>query len=741
MPQNTSQLDGEAQRIIATYTILYKLIFKFGGIVIALVAAIIIFVVSIMSSSTTDISSPDAREDLLLRQAQRRLSVSTWWSSIRIESLLWLYSSTGWRVVSIGNLGLIGSFVLPNVTTIDVNTDFSTMRADIAWPEDIEIMKRRYDTIVFIFPPLGMEIPSPIQPLLVSSAGIIDQFSLSCIQWFKFFNGICSYYVWQFFDRFRVYRLSQHIQDLSEIQQSFDVWQRKRFCEWLLSYIAVTNDIAINIESLTSKCDPLIQQKIARASSLITLQKQLLNTQGSALINDEVFSDPLINGFKLVSAQQLLYQDFAVWRPDFSRIDGYLDLVQRLTKNPAALTWITFDMIYYFNTAYLAAQLINPAFSNTPDRTVKSTKSTNKLAEINKWSALGWFPALTTLLSSQSLPNWLWELQWWLNSTTWSIFSWSIFSWSTSTQEDLLRSYFRVPRFNIQQQTFSWSRATIAGIGKVSIQGDRSIQFPVSFLVSTTGQNVNIDSVEFSGYTNLTNTINNLIKQRSVSLSQIYDTVVSNAELFASNQTNQLLMCDVVRDWFPDSISSCSATGMVFSQQIEDRNVSYSFQMSWYEIRSVLVSLTGIQQLVNQQTIPTTTNLTLVNTIKSLLNLRVVVSDAGPTATTPIALITTTFQTYLWVKPTSIDETAKSGKYAIDTTIKGLVLRVQYDYPTSTIERILIVVWSNRIAVRNASFVLQESQKSDLNRFIQNPVEYLRIISPDSIAEYDKLTQ
>jgi hypothetical protein len=49
---------------------------------------------------------------------------------------------------------------------------------------------------------------------------------------------------------------------------------------------------------------------------------------------------------------------------------------------------MTFDMIYYFNTAYLAPQLINPVFASTPDWTTKSTKSTNKLAEINKGSSL-----------------------------------------------------------------------------------------------------------------------------------------------------------------------------------------------------------------------------------------------------------------------------------------------------------------------------------------------------------------
>jgi hypothetical protein len=50
MPQSFSQLDTEAQRVIATYTVLYKLIFKFGSLVIAFLAAIIVFVINSMSS-------------------------------------------------------------------------------------------------------------------------------------------------------------------------------------------------------------------------------------------------------------------------------------------------------------------------------------------------------------------------------------------------------------------------------------------------------------------------------------------------------------------------------------------------------------------------------------------------------------------------------------------------------------------------------------------------------------------
>jgi hypothetical protein len=341
---------------------------------------------------------------------------------------------------------------------------------------------------------------------------------------------------------------------------------------------------------------------------------------------------------------------------------------------------------------------------------------------------------LTSLLAHESLPVWLWGLQWWLNAVSWSVFSWS------SNQEDLIRSYFRVPRLSIQQQTLSWDRATIAGIWQALVQDNKTIQFPVSFTVSFVGNTVNIASVSFSGYNNLTTTINNLIKQRPLSLSQLYETVISNAELFTSQQTSQLSMCDVVKAWLNELLRSCASTSIVLSQQIDDKNISYTLQMSGYQIRSISSSSSGIQQLINKQTIPVTSNLTLINTIKSLLALRLVwTTDAGPTATTPIALMTNTFQTYLWVKPSSIDETAKAGKYAIDMTIKGILLRVQYDYASSTIERILIVVWSDRVAVKNASFILKESQKPDLNRFVQNPIEYLRSISPTSIAEYDAL--
>ncbi|HCB50995.1 TPA: hypothetical protein DEP21_00075 [Patescibacteria group bacterium] len=60
----------------------------------------------------------------------------------------------------------------------------------------------------------------------------------------------------------------------------------------------------------------------------------------------------MINIYKLVSIQQIMYDDSINKRVNIDRIDGYLEFIQELLKKNK-LSKIYKEIVYYFNNYYI----------------------------------------------------------------------------------------------------------------------------------------------------------------------------------------------------------------------------------------------------------------------------------------------------------------------------------------------------------------------------------------------------
>jgi hypothetical protein len=89
----------------------------------------------------------------------------------------------------------------------------------------------------------------------------------------------------------------------------------------------------------------------------VDIQSQLADKY----ISPDVYKDPLLNAYKLLSYQQILYQDFQELKIRKNEYSLYLAYAQELIKRNA-LPQLYLDELYRYNTYYLKPTLLTTRY-------------------------------------------------------------------------------------------------------------------------------------------------------------------------------------------------------------------------------------------------------------------------------------------------------------------------------------------------------------------------------------------
>gem|GEM_PF-6938745 len=105
------------------------------------------------------------------------------------------------------------------------------------------------------------------------------------------------------------------------------------------------------------------------------IQKELENK----FISSTIYTDNIINEYKMTSFLQILYEDINSNKMNIDRINSYLDFVEALLK-AEKLSLLETNMIYYFNNYKLKTAIENPELFMKLDN---KTNINNVLKRIN----------------------------------------------------------------------------------------------------------------------------------------------------------------------------------------------------------------------------------------------------------------------------------------------------------------------------------------------------------------------
>ena len=162
------------------------------------------------------------------------------------------------------------------------------------------------------------------------SQGILWTFTLNCLFQNKIANQVCNYYTTNYLDTFFVYNITS---DFEWFKTVFDKLilkdsYKKPLCETLKKYVIYSNDNSNQIAGLFTDCGTDYQDWFYKFWFFIDIQKQLDNRY----LTKDVYNDPIINAYKLVSFEQILYEDALGDRNSIDRLNMYMDFLDELMK-------------------------------------------------------------------------------------------------------------------------------------------------------------------------------------------------------------------------------------------------------------------------------------------------------------------------------------------------------------------------------------------------------------------------
>lgn len=146
------------------------------------------------------------------------------------------------------------------------------------------------------------------------------------------------------------------------LQKIFSAIQKKKnyredFCDNMKKYLLYTNDTDPQLGDIFDTCGLEYKDFFRTMESFIDVQNQLQ----AKLITTDTYKEPNINVYKLLSYQQILYQDFQDFTIRTNQYTLYLEYIQELIRRNA-VPQIYLDEIYRYNTYYLNPTLLTARY-------------------------------------------------------------------------------------------------------------------------------------------------------------------------------------------------------------------------------------------------------------------------------------------------------------------------------------------------------------------------------------------
>ncbi|MEI7563947.1 MAG: hypothetical protein WCJ39_10370, partial [bacterium] len=137
-----------------------------------------------------------------------------------------------------------------------------------------------------------------------------------------------------------------------------------------------------------------------RMGFFVDIQQQLTDKY----ISTDVYKDQLLNEYKLLSFQQILYQDFQELKIRNDEYTIYLDYVQELIKRHG-LSQFYLDELYWYNTYYLKPTLLTTRYDRrrTSIKESEIMQVVKTIDTINIGDMLSNASGLTLLVSNPAL--------------------------------------------------------------------------------------------------------------------------------------------------------------------------------------------------------------------------------------------------------------------------------------------------------------------------------------------------
>lgn len=728
----------EIKNIIDFYRNLSDIVFKFW--IYFLIWVISILFLSIINFDSKKVFSFRYKSDSYLTNLSNNLKwdIFSYDNKRRVnwldlEILRWNFSYSWNSISSYNNLLVYSWFILPFKFSTSKKIDVKPYSSFLSWDYDINDINKYLSQFVLIKTEWVDSDIKEFNSLVLSEDGIKDFYQLSCISKINLIPFFCNKNIWIFTHNLHNYEILSNKDEFIDVFSNLiDSKYNKQICDWIINYVWYSYDTNDSIENIVSRCGQSYLDKYTKLKNY----KDLSNQLHKDIYTDKVYNDNQLNSYKLVSLQNNIYMNLQKWIINNSLMEWYIAFINKLLRTNGIDPFYK-DEIYVYNNSYLQKRLVALKWKYNLDISKKIDFFLDELSRINRWDYISSYKWLESELLNKNLLK--------LHSSADNrVVVQSVFS-----LKDYFDDYIKNFSFvTVLENKFDDSNKTVTIKAKIIIKWqlpdseNNTIYINILFVYNWSSLFVKAVKIDWNEY--LTDLINQKLKSSQwILINDLYSILSNNIQLkWNIKVDNCILLKDILQKNFSSNESkvllrSCSQDYI----DILKNQITYKFTIKWLKLSEIDVSDKDIQNLVvswysNYKTISIDSLNDFVLWVLKLEKPKE--KTSSDENINEIAKINDLFKKYLWVVPTDIKWNWV--RYIIKFVLNDLTLRATLytdkNYKLS-ITRI-IDAWDNSIW-SNLSWLnlyLIDSYKTDLNKFKEFTVDYIKWIDPKWYQEF-----
>lgn len=566
---------------------------------------------------------------------------------------------------------------------------------------------------------------------------IENTFYIKCIKQKKLFDKICNNYTKNFLNNFYIYNIDQ---DLDWLIETFDILYNSKhktaFCEGMVKYIIYSKNTDNRLEQIFIKCWKNYIQEYQTFKNFLDIHTQLEKWY----ITPNVYNEQILNEYKLISFQQIIYNDLQQNIINNIRINSYFDYLNNILKNTENIRWFYTDLTYRFNNHYLLDILNKNKYKFTENKRFEIENIIKNLNLINNWNILEWHKWLKILISNKELEKTQVE---------------EIIEPETQSKRDtLIKNLKSLSFLKIINEKLSDEKLKISWYFLINM---KEYYLPIYLWFAVNNDGI-LENINIHDYADLNETAENIITQNNYSIPDIYQYIQDNINLFASNEN--ISTCDLIKSKLENytetnkqinqlDITYCDKdTINIFKEEKEGEDIHklfYKIILNNFNINKIQISNIELEKEINEYIKDIeTNNITIATIIQKIVSYKPEKVNLKQEWSNNIIIAIEDFQNYLQIIPRDIFEI--DGEIIVEFNLKNIDFIGTYDLKNKTLYKLSFKYQENAngitqedLLINNFNLSLTDTNKNEINKFTLNPTNYIKNIDNNSLENYQKL--
>ena len=724
---------------IKNYKIIYSVFFKYWIVILTIIIAIFAFLIVIKKEKKLNINNDyNSEKELLIGQYNKEINnikdIEKNNSNINIKIKQWILDISEDILLSYDNLISYKWYTIPRWTFLYEPESIKDREYFNNSDYDINELSNFMKNVVFVnYDEINSKKNSNPSFLQLENNSVEDTFFLSCANRPRLFNTICDKYINNFLEWFFVYKIDNNFPGVITTLKNLVTKEKYKdaACNWLINYVTYSYSAPSQLEDIAILCWWQYLTDYYLTQDFIKTKNELENKY----ITSFTSKYHEINEYKLLSYQQILYNNLENWIPPYEWLyknytNFLISIIRKSNDNPVDSFY--YDTTYRFNNLYIIPTLNKVKYQSTSNKREEIESIISDLEKINNWSSIDWYVWLKSLLTNDSLEEKI--------NKIWSNF--------ISTRDDimsiLLKNIKALNYLKVINDEINWNNIKINWYLSISIKGSSN---PVFFwsILENKNWNLVIKEISLNWYDELNTILWIRINQKDYSLWEMYEYIQDNIWLYLSEDFNST-PCDTIKQrleklnikWF--ELLYCDENRINMIKWTSWDKVLYQVKMDKYNIKSVKATNDDAQHYYDQNFVWIETNsITISNILSNILTYepeKIIISDKLEWSNDAVVAIDD-FKNFLWIVVTDIWE--RWWKAAVEFEINNIQFVWIYDTSTKKLGPLYVEkAWAARdeINFRNFSLYLTYENQNEINRFLIETVQYLKEVDSYLVNKY-----